>query len=84
MNAATINLAHGYLLVSINNNINAFDLAKLEYNKVLSTYKFDQSFNYLTRDQMILADWNDFIEKGIVSKSQLSDFNRKYKIVNDF
>ena len=84
INAATINLAHGYLLISIKNNVEAFDFASLEYKKISSSYKFDESFNFLTRDQMILADWNDFIEKGLVTKSQLNEFNNKYKIINGF
>lgn len=31
INAATINLAHGYMLISIKNNLNAFDFASSEY-----------------------------------------------------
>ena len=84
INAATINLAHGYMLISIKNNLNAFDFASSEYKKVSSSYKFDESFNSLIRDQMILADWNDFIEKGLVTKSQLTDFNNKFKIISNF
>ena len=84
INAASINLAHGYLLISMKNDLDAFEFANLEYNKVISSYKFDKSFNFLTRDQMILTDWNDFIEKGLVTKSQLVKFNNKYKIISGF
>jgi len=84
INAAIINLAHGYLLCSIKYGLDAFSDAYSEYNSVSTKFKFSESFNSLSRDQMIIADWNDFIEKGLVSRMQIQEFNKKYKIVNNF
>ena len=83
-NAAIINLAHGYLHASIKHGINAFDLAYQEYNSVPTNFEFDKSFNSYTRNSMIAADWNDFIFKGLVTKSQLDEFNKKYNILDQF
>ena len=80
-NAAIINLAHGYLLSSIKFGVNALELAFSEYNNVPSNFKFDQGFNSFSRDGMITADWNDFISKGLITKSNLDAFNSKYKII---
>jgi hypothetical protein len=80
-NAAIINLAHGYLLSSIKFCVNALELAFSEYNNVPSNFKFDQRFNSFSRDGMITADWNDFISKGLITKSNLDAFNSKYKII---
>jgi len=80
-NAAIINLAHGYLLSSIKFGVNALELAFSEYNNVPSNFKFDQGFNSFSRDGMITADWNDFISKGLITKSNLDAFNNKYKII---
>ena len=82
--AATINLAHGYLLSSIKFGVSAFELAMQEYKNVPENFKFDNSFNSFTRNNMISSDWNDFIKKGLISKLQLTLFNDKYKILNDF
>jgi TolB-like protein len=83
-NAAIINLAHGYLLVSIKFSIDAFDLATTEYKKVAANFKFGQEFNSITREAMIALDWNDFIAKGLVTKKQIDDFNQKFKILDNF
>lgn len=84
VNAATINLAHGYLLCSIIYHANANNLAETEYNKLDQQFKFNEIFENYNRNQMILKDWNEFIEKGIVSKAQLKEFNTKFKILDNF
>jgi TolB-like protein len=84
LNAATINLAHGYLLCSLKYEFDAFSLANTEYNNVNMKYKFSESFNSFSRNEMITADWNEFIEKGLVTKSHIQEFNKKYKIVTNF
>ena len=82
--AATINLAHGYLLSAIKFGVNAFELAMQEYKNVPENFKFDKTFNSFTRNKMIASDWNDFISKGLVTKSQIDSFNKEFKILNDF
>ena len=82
--AATINLAHGYLLCSIKYGLDAFSDASTEYNSVSAKFKFSKNFNSFSRDGMIMADWDDFIEKGLITKAQLNEFNKKYKILSDF
>jgi len=83
-NAAIINLAHGYLHASIKHGINAFDLAFQEYNSVPTNFEFGPSFNSYTRNSMIADDWNDFIFKGLVTKSHLDEFNKKYNLLDQF
>jgi TolB-like protein len=83
-NAAKINLAHGYLLISLKFDIDAFDLAATEYKNVAANFKFDQEFNSVTREAMIALDWNDFVAKGLVTKKQIDDFNQKYKILESY
>lgn len=84
MYAANINLAHGYLLSSNKFGINGYKLAAEEYSKVPINFKFDKSFNSFTRNNMIFSDWNDFILKGAISKSQIEEFNKIYKIGINF
>lgn len=84
VNAATINLAHGYLLCSIIYHANAYNLTETEYNKIQPEFKFNEIFEGFSRNQMILHDWNEFIEKGIVTKTQLKEFNNKFKILPNF
>jgi TolB-like protein/tetratricopeptide (TPR) repeat protein len=73
-----VNLGHSYLLSSDFNN------AFIYYSDKILKINFGSSFENISPSQAIQIDWNDFIEKGLVTKSQLTDFNNKFKIISNF
>jgi TolB-like protein len=83
-NASIINLAHGLLLCSLKYKIDLYKDASDYYNKVVKEFQFNESFNNVNREQMIILDWEEFVAKKIVTKKELDDFNLKYKILNKF
>jgi TolB-like protein len=83
-NASIINLAHGLLLCSIKYKIDLYNDAFEYYNKVAKEFQFDESFNNVNREQMIMLDWEEFLAKKIITKKEIDDFNMKYKILNKF
>lgn len=75
---STINLGHSYLLSG------NFDKASETYNKDILIKDFGEAWGNLPPKEVLKNDWNDFISKGLVTKSQLTEFNNKYKIISDF
>jgi len=73
-----VNLGHSYLLSSDFNN------AFIYYSDKILKINFGSSFENISPSQAIQIDWNDFIEKRLVTKSQLTDFNNKFKIISNF
>ena len=48
---------------------------------VVSNYEFNENFNNVTREQMILQDWNEFLSGKLITQKEIIDFNIKYKII---
>ena len=80
-NASIINLAHGLLLCSIQYKIDLYEDAAIFYKMVVSNYEFNENFNNVTREQMILQDWNEFLSGKLITQKEIIDFNIKYKII---
>lgn len=81
LNASKINLAHGYLLFFTKYKMNLLDNASKYYMQVPMAFKFNENYGLLNREQMIKSDWNDFFEKGIITRNELLEFNNKFKII---
>jgi hypothetical protein len=81
-NASIINLAHGLLLCSIKYKINLYQDAAKYYNLVIKRYQFNQSFNNVNREEMIIQDWNDFVAQKLITQKEVDEFNSKYKIID--
>jgi TolB-like protein len=81
LNASKLNLAHGHLLCSIKYKMNLLDGASKYYMEVPTAFKFNENYGLLNREQMVKSDWNDFIEKGIITRIELLEFNNKFKII---
>jgi hypothetical protein len=80
-NASLINLAHGLLLCSIQYKIDLYKDAAIFYKMVNANYEFNENFNNVNREQMIMQDWNDFLSKKLITQKEINDFNIKYKIL---
>ena len=80
-NASIINLAHGLLLCSIQYKIDLYKDAAIFYKMVVANYEFNENFNNVNREQMIMQDWNDFLSKKLITQKEITDFNLKYKIL---
>jgi TolB-like protein len=80
-NATIINLAHGLLLCSIKYKIDLYQDAAKYYNIVVKEFQFNENFNNVNREQMIIQDWNDFLSKKLITQKEITDFNLKYKIL---
>lgn len=75
---AIINLGHTYLLGG------DYLEAEKKYKNDILYRDFGENFGNISKEDVIKNDWNDFIEKGLVTKSQLTDFNNKFKIISNF
>jgi TolB-like protein len=81
LKASTINLGHGYMLISNHFGVKFLDLAAAEYNKVPDDFQFGENFNNLKKAEMIKTDWAEFIQKDLIPKSKIKWFNTLCSII---
>jgi tetratricopeptide (TPR) repeat protein len=76
MRMTYINLGHSYLLSG------NYEKAKEYYTDKILDKDFSETYEYMTKTDILKIDWNDFISNGLITKSQIDEFNKKYKIVD--
>jgi TolB-like protein len=82
--AGKINLAHSLLICNHynHNEIGLWHGVSDAYNRVDSKQNFGKEFGKLNRDEMILQDWKEFANRGIIPLETLKQFNNHFKVIS--